>query len=124
MSIYYGPGGSIIGLTFDIAVPNNLLSFKLPVQAESVFRVLSGQWKRDLWDTRAKADREAKTRAQAERVAWRILKDWVAAQLALIEVGMVTLDQVFLPYVITPTGQTLYERLKGTAFLMLKEGGI
>lgn len=49
------------------------------------------------------------TDVQAERVAWRILKDWVEAQLALIETRMVSLDQVMLPYMRDDSGRTVYE---------------
>lgn len=51
--------------------------------------------------------------AQAERVAWRILKDWAEAQMALIETAMVSLDQVMLPYMRDDrSGQTVYEVYK------------
>jgi hypothetical protein len=59
------------------------------------------------------------TREHAERVAWRILKDWVRAQMALIEVEMVTLEQVFLPYMLTRDGQnTLYEIMVDKGFYL------
>jgi hypothetical protein len=44
------------------------------------------------------------------RTAWRIIKDWVQAQLALVEINMVTVPQVFLPYAIMQDGRTLWER--------------
>jgi len=50
-----------------------------------------------------------KTVEQAERVAWRIMKDWLEAQLAIIATEMVTLDQVFLPYMQGDDGRTVYE---------------
>jgi hypothetical protein len=49
---------------------------------------------------------------RAARVAWRILQDWVSAQLAIIETEMVGLDQVMLPYAHTDSsGTTVYERV-------------
>lgn len=50
-----------------------------------------------------------KIKAQAEWVAWRILKDWVAAQMALIESGQAQAAQVFLPYATEQSGRTIYE---------------
>lgn len=47
----------------------------------------------------------------AKRVAWRCVHDWLRAQLALIEIGAATIEQVMLPYAVTNNGQTLYERL-------------
>jgi hypothetical protein len=50
---------------------------------------------------------------QAERVAWRIVKDWIAAQLAIVETGMTSLDQVMFPYMLDNDGATLYELYVG-----------
>lgn len=51
-----------------------------------------------------KCDRE-----QAERVAWRIIKDWIEAQMAILESEMVTMDEIFLPYTLDNKGNTLYQ---------------
>ena len=59
-----------------------------------------------------------KTPEQAKRVAWRIVKDWVEAQLAIIETQMVKPEQVFLPYAITQTGETLYETVISNSHLL------
>ena len=45
----------------------------------------------------------------SERTAWRIVKDWVEAQMALVETRMVTVPQVFLPYTLMRNGRTLSE---------------
>lgn len=58
------------------------------------------------------------TREQAERVAWRILKDWVATQMALLDMQMVRFEEIFLPYIETDNGQTVFERLKEKQFLI------
>ena len=47
-------------------------------------------------------------RQQAEKIAWRILKDWVKAQIALIESGQAELAQIFMPYAKDVNGQTLF----------------
>ena len=64
-------------------------------------------------------DRKKCTPEQAARVAWRILKDWVEAQMAVIDAGMATLPQVFLPYAQTDTGETVYERFESGNLLRL-----
>ena len=59
------------------------------------------------------------TEEQAEKVAWRILKDWVDAQMALIEIEMVKMEEVFLPYTIIDNfGTTVYERLEQTQLML------
>ena len=43
------------------------------------------------------------------KVAWANIKDWVEAQMALYETQMVSMPQIFLPFVRTKNGQTLFE---------------
>jgi hypothetical protein len=57
-----------------------------------------------------------RTLEQALRVSWRILKDWVEAQIAIVETKMVQIEQVFLPYAIMPDGRMLYERVRDAQF--------
>ncbi len=52
------------------------------------------------------------------RVAWRNVRDWVMAQLALFETEMVTIPQVFLPYCVAKDGKTLYETVLNTPNLL------
>lgn len=55
-------------------------------------------------------------------VAWRILKDWVEAQLALIETDMVKMEEVFLPYAITQGNKTVYELMVEKRFALAAPG--
>jgi hypothetical protein len=97
---YSGDGaGAVNGLAFAIQTDHGLMRYKLPVDIAAVEKVLRAD--------RAVAPR-LKNEEHAERVAWRILKDWIEAQLALISTRMVTLDQVMLPYMIMGEG-TVYE---------------
>ena len=70
--------------------------FTLPAAVEGTLRVFAKQ--------KVKPDRE-----QAERTAWRNVRDWVLAQIALIESCDVPIDEVFLPYLTNKNGQTLYQ---------------
>ena len=58
------------------------------------------------------------TPEQAERVAWRILKDWVEVQMALLDMKMVQFEEIFMPYIEINNGQTLYEKLEEQQFLL------
>ena len=89
-------GGTPVGVTFAITTARGLLGFRLPANVDGVRAVFAKQ----------------KVRAaegQAERTAWRNGRDWVMAQMALIEAGMVQLDEVFLPYLVDNSGVTLFE---------------
>lgn len=91
-------------IVFLVKTPIGERAFRLPVNADGVLKVMVKEWKR------GQTRRGEPTREQAIRVSWRILQDWAVAQLAIIESGMVTLDQVMLPYMEDrSTGVTLYE---------------
>ena len=96
--------GSASGMSFLLSTPHGERAFTLPVDVDAMERLLAKQRK---GNNRVKADR-----AQAERVAWRVMKDWLAAQLALVETQMAALDQVMLPYLHTDDGRTLYAAYK------------
>ena len=55
---------------------------------------------------------------QANRTAWRIIKEWIVAQMALIETEMVSMEEVFMPYMLTGR-QTLYQALANGDLKML-----
>lgn len=89
-----------VALTFQLNHKGTPILFSLPANIEGVHRVLKNQ------DGVPKNNR---TIEQATRTAWRILKVWIEAQVAIIDAEIVTPTQVFLPYAITKTGRTLYE---------------
>lgn len=99
-----------IGVTFYIQLNEQPILFALPCNYEGVLAVM----KKDKNITRSLCTKE-----QALRVSWRILKDWIEAQLAIIEAGLATLPEVMLPYAVTKNGQTLYQRIQGDQTLLL-----
>jgi len=69
-----------------------------------------------------KIPRANKTFEQAERTAWRIIKDWVEAQMAIVAAGQAVMEEVFLPYVILPaTNQTLFQVFTENSQQLLSE---
>jgi hypothetical protein len=95
----YDDVGRAMGVTFAVQTAFGMRSFMLPVSADRVEAVLR----------REKVPPKFQTPEHAERVAWRIVKDWLEAQLAIIRTEMVTLDQVMLPYMHDDSGRTVYE---------------
>lgn len=95
----YDPVGRATGIAFAVETGHGPRTFVLPVNSARVEAVLR----------RDKVPARFATPEQAERVAWRIVKDWVEAQLAIIRTEMVTLDQVMLPYMRSGSGETMYE---------------
>ena len=89
------------------------LTFRLPCDWRAAQQVLLSD----------KRTRSYATDEHAQRVAWRVLRDWLRAQLALIEIGAAAFEQVMLPYIVTPTGETLYARLSERHFKLLEFAG-
>ena len=95
--------GNASGISFAIETPDGVRGFTLPVNAEPILRII----KKD-----AKVPQRLKTLEQAHNIAWRITKDWLEAQMALIATEMVTIDQVMLPYMRTLDGGTFYDQYR------------
>jgi hypothetical protein len=97
----YDDAGEINGLAFVIIVNGRELSIRLPVNPNAVLAVMKRPAQ--------KVPYRLQTRAQAVRVAWRIVKQWVEAQMAMFELEQAKMEQIFLPYVMTPSGATFFE---------------
>lgn len=95
--------GQPAGIGFVLAGPHGPRAFELPVQIDGVLRALDEQG----------VPSKYVTREHAARVAWRIGRDWIRAQGALIEAQMATMTEVMLPYLLPEgpgTEGTLYAR--------------
>lgn len=103
---------SITGLSFLIDTGVQQIPVRLPVKVDECLKVL----KKEKRENPKKQIKD--TREQAERVAWRILKDWVEAQMALLDIEMVRFEEIFLPYIECKNGQTIYERLEEKQFML------
>lgn len=112
----FDPAGKIIALSWKVRTRNGDLAFRLPVKPEAVADVLKDQYYRRQVPITALRD------GQATRVAWRIIKDWVQAQMALLEARMVEFEEIFLPYLMMGPGETLYQRMLLGGFKALYPG--
>ena len=101
----YDEQGRITSLSFLIDTPAGQRGIRLPANTDAVLAVLKKQ--------KVSCDR-----AQAERVAWRIVKDWVEAQMAILESEMVMLDDIFLPYMVNASGQTLFQAYRNNQLML------
>jgi hypothetical protein len=99
----YDDNQHIQALCFTIITPDGERGIKLPANVKAAQRVLEKQ-KAVNKKQNIKTDYD-----QAERVAWRIIKDWVEAQMAILETQMVQFEEVFLPYMVNGKGQTFYQ---------------
>jgi len=92
----------ISGIVFALPAPQGggQLNFKLPCEWQKFQVVIkndgNSRWKQDEY---------------CYKVAWACLKDWIEAQMALYETHMVSMPQIFLPFVVNNNGQTLFEQV-------------
>lgn len=98
--------GVPVAVSFGMAIGNTIYAYKLPVNFDGVEAVLKKQ--------KIKADKK-----QIMRIAWRNVRDWVLAQIALIEAGNAVAAEVFLPYMTDKSGTTFYQQLTSTGQLRL-----
>lgn len=90
-------------LAFTIDYKGQPMNFLLPCNHEGVLACL-------------KKDRKVPNKFcnsdQALRVSWRIVKDWVEAQLAIVEAQLAPIQEVFMPYlIVNGSGETLAKKM-------------
>ena len=102
----YDREGAPQTLCFEIETSYGFRAIRLPARVEGV----QSTFQRD----KVRADI-----AQAQRTAWRIIKDWVDAQMAFIDSMMTSMEEIFLPYMLADDNLTVFEMYKNQQ-LMLK----
>lgn len=116
MTEYHPDTGVPTALSFKIQMGEQPMGFRLPCDPMPVLKILEQQ-KARTGNRDIKANRE-----QAVRVAWRIVKNWVEAQMALVETQMVTTSEVFLPYAVMKDGRTLSQHVQSDPSFLLGPG--
>jgi hypothetical protein len=111
--INYADNGVVESLSFIVKTPYGDMPIRLPTDAKAVLRVMEEQ----------RVPRRYLTYEQAVKVAWRIVKDWVRAQMAILETEMVKMEQIFLPYMVTGNDKTLYEAMVDKKFFLTEGEG-
>ena len=110
--INYGEDGIPESLSFSIETSHRQMGFRLPSNISGVLRAMEKQG----------LSARFTNRDHAARVAWRIVKDWVVAQMAILEAEMVSIEEIFLPYLLTDGDKTLYQVFLDKGFPKLKAG--
>lgn len=94
----YSENGRVEAVTFGLLVNGTMAGFRVDANPKGVVHVMAKD--------HVKCDEE-----QAERIAWRNVKDWIAAQIAIVETEQATMVEVFLPYLLDRQDKTLYQKL-------------
>ena len=103
----YDDNGKINAIEFVLDLNGQEYPFRLPARVQAVEKILY---------TNVFLSKTQKE--QAYRVAWANIRDWIAAQCALIDTQMVRPEEIFLPYMIARDGRTFYEVMNERQFLL------
>ncbi len=107
----YDGQGNLVAVFFRVMYQGKALPFRLPAKPLEVYQALfSGmtqEWKYK--DQRLE---------KATRIAWRVCKLWLEAQLTHVNLGQAKVQEVFLPYLVLEDNKTLYERMESSQFLL------
>lgn len=107
----YDDTGTIKAVYFRIKHGEQELAFRLPAKADKVYATLytgkNLEWKF-----------KQQRMESATKIAWRVCKLWLEAQLTHVNLDQAKLEEVFLPYMVVNGNQTLFEQMEERQFLL------
>jgi hypothetical protein len=89
----YDSPGKVTTLNFAVNTEFGKMPFKLSIDAQVICEVLKEQSKHGL---KSISRKQASDIEHARNVGWRIVKDWIDAQMAMVFLKMRKLEQIFL----------------------------
>ena len=99
-------------LAFMIASSKGELPIKLPIQVHKIMEIFKIQVNQGKLPRKYLRDKE-----QAYKVGWRIVKDWLDAQLTLLSINVVKIEEIFLPYIYDfNSGKTMFQAMEQKGF--------
>lgn len=103
-----------VAIQFIVDEKGNSVIYKLTANPDAVYSILIAQRKR------VNSEVKEKIKVQSFKTAWRIVRDWVHAQCALIKLEQATAMQLFLSYAYDPSLEsTVYERIQSGQIKLL-----
>ena len=92
----YDNQGRISAISFLVQTKMGPMAVRLPAKYDQVKRIFDEQ------GIRYKTE-------QPYRTAWATIRDWVSAQMALLDWEMVKIEEIFLPYALNEFGETYFD---------------
>jgi tRNA nucleotidyltransferase/poly(A) polymerase len=90
IALEYDEQGNMKDIFFKIILHDKELPFRLPVKAHRVYEALHGDARSGYHKRYGK-----QWKAEAERIAWRICKTWLEAQITLINLEQAKIEEIF-----------------------------
>ena len=99
----YSDSGIVESVTFGLMLNGIMAGFRISAKPNGVIAAM-------------KKDGVRCDAAQANRIAWRNVKDWIAAQIAMVETEQATMDEMFLPYLLDGE-RTIFQKFQESGVL-------
>lgn len=120
-----GPEREIVAISFMLNTSFGRIPYQLQANVGAVIQTLNKQISDESRRVNQRCNYKRKiprslynNKEAAERIAWRITKDWLEAQLALEQIGNAKLEQIMLPFA-TVNGKSFYQALAERGSLAL-----
>lgn len=112
----YDDNQKVIAITFDLEVMEKRVPFRMPSRIDRVpgaLRKIHNEEK-----SSSKRNLIKKSMNKPENIGWRIIKDWLEANIAIMTLDQVNMAEALLPFaVVDPQGkETLYQLLERNEF--------
>jgi len=108
--------GNVKLLAFMIISSKGELPIKLPIQVHKIMEIFKNQV-----NEKKLPKKYLRNKEQAYKVGWRIIKDWLDAQLSLLAIEMVKIEEIFLPYIYDfNTKKTMFQIIEDKGFQVLQ----
>ncbi len=96
--------GNATSIQFVLVLHGVNYTFRLPARFENVRKLVAESYRNS-----GKGISGDRLDEQAYRTAWANIRDWVSAQMAIIDSGMVKMEEVFMPYLLVEENMTMFE---------------
>ena len=113
----YSQERKLVAISFfmQMKAQEKLVPFRLPAKVEQVEKILRSNIKRPRPGTLKNLAE------QAERTAWKIISDWIDAQMALVELNQAEIGEIFLPFMWNEKlGQSFYQIVVEKGFNLIE----
>lgn len=110
----YSESGVLVGISFTVTINKMEVLFRLPANWKGVQKAIKNQ--------KRSVAAKYKTDAHAINVCWRIIKDWIEAQMAIVEAEQADIATIFLPYAVMNNNETVSKNFlseKGRDLLLI-----
>ncbi len=110
----YDGFGKVDAISFSIPRGEGVVPFKLPAKRDAIKKMFLKQYRRPT------KQQEEQCAAQADRTAWKNVKEWVELQCTMIQLEQVEFLEVFMPYIYSmEKRKTIFELAKENSFQKL-----